>query len=135
MAMVGVVGVAVVLVEVDGGLVVVTTAVMVVMEQVDSRLDCCARRSSHCRSQSHDPEHGLVVGSVVVVAIGEEVIVGCSCCVVMGVIQKGFYHPKRLLGNLFLAPLLPSKFHGRSFVRTATSSSMNRGTRKMLHGN
>ena len=90
-------------------LVVVTTAVMAVMDQVDPRLDCCARRSSHCRVQSHEPERGLVVGSVVVVAIGEEVIVGCSCRVVMGVIQKGLYQQKRLHGSLFLAPLPPSK--------------------------
>ena len=65
-------------------LVVFLTAVMVVMDQVDPRLDCCARRSSHCRSQSHESERGLVVGSAVVVATGEEVIVGCSCRVVMG---------------------------------------------------
>ena len=95
---------------------------MVVMDPVDPRLDCGARRSSHWRSQSHETERGSVVGSVVVVAIGEEVIVGCSCRVGMSD-PKGFYHQKRFHGSLFLAQLPPSKFHGRSFSPTATSSS------------
>ena len=101
-------------------LVVDATMVIVVMDPVDPRLDCCTCRSSHCRSQSHEMERGLVVGLVVVVAI-KDVIVGWSCHVVMGVIQKGFYLQKRLHGSLVLALLPPGKFHGRSFARTATS--------------
>ena len=36
-----------------------------------------------------------------------EVVVGCSRCVVMGVIRKGFYHQKRFHGSIFLEPLPP----------------------------
>lgn len=76
-------------------LVPLATAVMVVMDPADTRLDCRACQSSDSRFQSHELEWGLVLGLVVVVAIGKEVFLGCSCCVVMGVIQKGLYHQKR----------------------------------------
>ena len=49
-----------------------------------------------------ESERGLVVGSVVVEAIGREVVVGCSCRVVMGVIRKGFFNQKRFHGSFFL---------------------------------
>ena len=61
-------------------LVVVATAVMVLINPVDPCLDCCGCRSYHCRLQSHEMDRGLVVRFVVrlvVVAIGEEVIIGC----------------------------------------------------------
>lgn len=76
-------------------LVAVATAVMVAMYPVDTRLDCCAHQSSNSRPQSHEIEWGLVLGLVVVAAIGKEVVSSRSCFVVMGVIQKVFYHQKR----------------------------------------
>ena len=72
------------------------TAVIVVINPVDPRLDCFTRRSSHCRSRSHERQNGApVVGSVVVKAIGGEVVVSCSCYVAMGAIRKNIYHQKR----------------------------------------
>ena len=56
------------------------TVVLVVMELVDPRLDCCIRRSSHRRSHSYQSRNGApVVGLVVVVvdAMQGEVVVGC----------------------------------------------------------
>ena len=52
-------------------LVLVATVVMVVViDPVDPRLDHCARRSSRCRSHSHQSRNGgPVVGLVVVVVV------------------------------------------------------------------
>ena len=44
--------------------------VMVVMDPVDPRLDCCAHRSSRRRSHAHQSRNGTpVVGLVVVVVV------------------------------------------------------------------
>ena len=78
---------------------------------------------------------GCVV--VVVEAMQGEVVIGCSFCVVMGATRKSFYHQKQFHRSIFLDPLPPNRFHGTSFLPTATSSSMtlwNRRTRKTLHG-
>ena len=65
--------------------------------------NCCARRSS----LSHESRNGApVVGSVVVEAIGGEVV-GCSCRVVMGAVRKSFYHQKRFHESFLLEPLPP----------------------------
>ena len=79
-------------------MVLVATAVMEVMDPVDSRLDCCARRSSHRCSHSHESRNGApVVGSLVVDAIEVEVTVGYSCC--DGTFENAFYHQKRFHGR------------------------------------
>ena len=59
------------------------------------------------------------------------------CGDVMGATRKSFYHQKRFHGSIFLDPLPPNIFHGRSFLPIATSSSVahwNRCTCKTLHG-
>ena len=80
---VGLVGVAVVLVEVGGRSVVVATAVMVVTDPADPCL-AAAPAVAPMISFACEPERGLVAGSLVVDVAEGDIVVGCSCCVVMG---------------------------------------------------
>ena len=124
-------------------LVLVATVVMVVvMDPVDPSLDRCARRSSRCRSHSHQSRNGRRWWDWwwwwswwwwLLVWCGG----GCSFGVVMGATRKCFYHVKRFHGGISSDPLPPSIYHGRSFLPMTTSSSVtlrNRLTRRTLHG-
>ena len=65
---------------------------VVVVDPVNPRVNCCARRSSRRSSHSHESWNGApVVRSVVVEAMEGEVVVGHSCCVMIINTHPGYY--------------------------------------------